>query len=176
MRGQRAKSVRPPHRLTPVKTAVKAGGTSKIVSPQAKLQEPLTRVEEERSGKPESDSKADPKEAGESEDSGSYIIDEEDFLLNQHAFIHMQQLNEFKTMPDWKDFLKPLRVPDEMTVTGMVRAFAEDPSPDFLKDQNGARLTAFATTMHYSKFQALNKAFADDRKKTCGMREDIVVV
>ena len=88
----------------------------------------------------------------------------------------MQQLNEFKAMPDWKDFLKPLRVPDEMTVTGMVRAFAEDPSEDFFEKQRGARLTAFATTMHHSKFQAVKKAFADERKRTRGLWEDIVDV
>ena len=176
LRAQGAKTAQTLPQQTPVKTAVQAGGTTKIVPPQVKPQKPLTQVRAERSGEPESDPKAEPEEGEASEDSGSYSIGERDFLLNQPAFIHMQQLNEFKAMPDWKDFLKPLRVPDEMTVTGMVRAFAEDPSEDFFEKQHGARLTAFATTMHHSKFQAIKKAFADERKRTRGMWEDIVDV
>ena len=124
LRAQGAKTAQPLPQQTPVKTAVQAGGTTKIVPPQVKPQEPLTQVRAERSGEPESDPKAEPEEGEASEDSGSYSTGERDFLLNRPAFIHMQQLNEFKAMPDWKDFLKPLRVPDEMTVTGMVRAFA----------------------------------------------------
>ena len=62
LRAQGAKIAQPLPQQTPVKTAVQAGGTTKIVPPQVKPQEPLTQVRAERSGEPESDPKAEPEE------------------------------------------------------------------------------------------------------------------